>query len=61
VPAATVLDCVPGAFARGAAAIAIDHAVLDGELATIQTNTPGQDRRVLGVMNDFAHRAEHHR
>ncbi len=57
-PAATVLDRFPAAFARVAAAIGVDRAVLDVELATMQTHALAKtaSRRVLGVMNDFAQR-----
>jgi len=62
-PAATVLDRFPAAFAHVAAAIGVDRAVLDAELATMQTHTLAKtaSRQILGVMNDFAHLAEHHR
>ncbi len=62
-PAATVLDRFPAAFAQVAAAIGVDRAVLDAELATMQTHTLAKtaSRQVLGVMNDFAQLAEHHR
>lgn len=62
-PAATVLDRFPAAFARVAAAIGVDRATLDAELATMQTHTLAKtaSRQILGVMNDFAHLAEHHR
>jgi len=61
--AATVLDRFPAAFARVAAAIGVDRAVLDIELATMQTHILAKtaSRQVLGVMNDFAQLAEHHR
>ena len=62
-PAATVLDRFPAAFARVAVAIGVDRAVLDVELATMQTHALAKtaSRRVLGVMNDFAQLAQHHR
>ena len=61
--AATVLDRFPAVFARVAAAIGVNRVVLDAELATMQTHTLAKtaSRRVLGVMNDFAQLAEHHR
>ena len=60
-PAATVLDRFPAA--RVAAAIGVSRVVLSAELATMQTHTLAKtaSRRVLGVMNDFAYLAEHHR
>jgi hypothetical protein len=62
-PAATVLDRFPAAFARVAAAIGVDRAALAAELATMQTHTLAKtaSRQILGVMNDFAQLAEHHR
>ena len=62
-PAATVLARFPAAFARVAGAIGVDRAILDAELATMQTHSLAKtaSRQVLGVMNDFAHLAEDHR
>jgi len=58
-----VLDRFPAAFARLAAAIGVDRTVLDAELASMQTHTLAKtaSRQILGVMNDFAHLAEHNR
>ncbi len=58
-----MLDRFPAAFARVAAAIGVDRVSLAAELATMQTHTLAKtaSRQTLGVMNDFAQLAEHHR